>query len=69
VTVAAVGAIACAAPRAVGDPEAALGLGFSDFVPVPEQIHHVGVKAERAARVIAAETRQRVARPHRSRGR
>lgn len=67
--VSAVGTIARAAPRALVGREAALGLGFSRFVPVPELIRHVGVEAERAARVIAGEMRQRVARPHRSRGR
>jgi hypothetical protein len=52
--VSAVGTIARAAPRALVGREAALGLGFSGSVLVPEQIRHVGVKAECAARVIAA---------------
>lgn len=40
-------------PRTVGGGEAAPGLRFIGYVPVPGQIHHVTVEAKRAARAIA----------------
>lgn len=52
------------APRAVGGDEAAPGLRFIGFVPVPAQIRYLGVEAKRAARLIARQTRHsREARP------
>jgi putative flavoprotein involved in K+ transport len=52
------------APRAVGGREAAPGLRFTGFVPVPGQIRYLGVEAKRAARAIARQTRHsRKARP------
>jgi putative flavoprotein involved in K+ transport len=51
-------------PRAVGGREAAPGLRFIGFVPVPGQIRYLGVEAKRAARAIARQTRDsREARP------
>jgi cation diffusion facilitator CzcD-associated flavoprotein CzcO len=44
-------------PRAVGGREAAPGLRFIGFVPVPAQIRYLGVEAKRAARAIARQTR------------
>ena len=56
---------------AVADPAPChpASVSASRVTVVPEQIRHVGVEAGRAARVIAGETRQRVARAHRSLGR
>lgn len=40
-------------PVTVGGGEAAPGLRFLGFVPVPGQVRHVGIEAKRAARAIA----------------
>jgi cation diffusion facilitator CzcD-associated flavoprotein CzcO len=44
-------------PRATGAAEAAPGLRFVGFVPVPGQIRHMGVEARRAARAITHSPR------------
>jgi putative flavoprotein involved in K+ transport len=45
-------------PRTVGGGEAAAGLRFIGYVPVPGQIRYVAVEAKRAARAIARQTRR-----------
>jgi hypothetical protein len=44
-------------PRAVGGREAAPGLRFIGFVPVPAQIRYVDIEAKHAALEIARQTR------------
>jgi len=55
-------------PRTVGGGEAAAGMRFIGYVPMPGQIHYVAVEAKRAARAIAHPAGpSRAARPARAR--
>jgi cation diffusion facilitator CzcD-associated flavoprotein CzcO len=51
-------------PRAVGGHEAAPGLRFIGFVPMPGQLRYMGVEAKRAAHAIARQRRHPPAAHH-----